>query len=168
MRKYYVIMADEYTFYSTDIKCRNGFIHLYGGLKTRFTCKEFCNLITIDFNDVTNISTPNRETFNAALSTFGYTLDDNDNIVPERKTETFVSFKSLDQIAWEIQGGEESYISRLYGRLYGIALEQYEKLRREFGERRKDGCKFNESETFLVFDSYHIAVECLNFEEREV
>lgn len=169
MNKYYVIMKGECTYYATDVKRTGVYIHIYDGLMTRFTCKEFRNLTTVALNDVTGIYTPDRSGFVLALNTFDYTLDDNDNIVSKVQIETFVSFKSLDQIALELRDKEgDCLIARLYDRLFGISLEKYEKLRREFGECKKSECRFNESETFLIFDHYHIAVECLNFEERSI
>jgi hypothetical protein len=168
MNKFYSIVAGEYTYYATDIKCTDGYIHIYGGLMTRGANKEFRNLSTVDFNEVTCISTYGRDGFNLVLSTFDYTLDDNDNIVSKDQIETFVSFKSLDDIVWESKDKDDIPAYRLYGKLYGLQLSQYEKLRQMFGERKKIECKFNESETFLVFEHYHIAVELLNFEERTI
>jgi hypothetical protein len=167
MKKFYAIVAGYVTYYATDVECDNGYIHIYGGLKTKFTFDEQRASVTVAFSDITYIYTYDRDDFLTVLSTFDFTLDDNDVIVP--KTETYVSLKSLDQIALELRDKEgDCLVARLYDRLFGISLEKYEKLRQEFGERKKSECEFNELETFLVFDRYHIVVECLNFEERSI
>jgi hypothetical protein len=168
MGHYYKIVAGDVTFYSTDVACKGGFIHLYGSLKTRDDYKEYNDLITIGFYDVNCFSRIDRESLNAILNTFEYELDDNDNIVPDIKTETYISLKSLDDIVCKLRNAEFYLTSSLYAELYGISLSQYEKLRRDFGERKKSECEFTEYKDFLIFEDYNISVKCLNFEEREV
>jgi hypothetical protein len=166
MKKYYAIVAGEITYYATDVKCYGGYIHIYGGLRTKFMADEQRNSITVAFDDITFIHTYDREDFLTVLGTFNFKLNDNDVIVP--KTETFVRFKSLDEIVRELKNSEHYLISSLYVRLRGINLSRYEELRKEFGERKKSECMFNESETELSFNGYNVLTNLLNFEEKEI
>jgi hypothetical protein len=164
MSKFFRIKIAECTYYSSKVTFERDIVCVHDYLMTRFSPLKNDGGVMFTLKVIDSIETLPKEEFVAAINTFNFELDDNDNIVP--KTETYVSFKSLDQIACELRDSEYYLISSLYDRLFGIKLSRYEELRKEFGERKKSECMFTESETALTFNGYHVLANLLNFEER--